>query len=92
MKIKKNIQSKYQIKCCKEKHVDLFLIVKGKKSIMFLSKISINSCMIMYYLQAFRTVEKLKCHIKHCFKINDKQTIKMPENDEYVTFKNLKEK
>ena len=48
--------------------------------------------MIMYYLQAFRTVEKLKCHIKHCFKINDKQTIKMPENGEYATFKNLKEK
>ena len=30
-----------------------------------------------YSLQAFRTTEKLKCHIKDCFKINGKQTIKM---------------
>ena len=92
MKIKKNIQSKYEIKCCEEKHVDLLLTVKPMKSTMFLSKISINSCMIKYYLQVFRTAEKLKCHIKHCFKINGKQTIKMPENGEYVTFKNFKEK
>ena len=32
-----------------------------------------------YCLQAFTTAEKLKCHIKYCFKINVKQTIKMPQ-------------
>ena len=28
---------------------------------------------------AFRTVEKLKCQIKDCFKVNCKQRIKMPK-------------
>ena len=37
---------------------------------------------------AFRTVEKLKCQIKDCFKVNCKQRIKMPKNGEYVRFKN----
>ena len=45
-----------------------------------------------YCLQAFRTAEKLKCHIKLCFKINGKQTIKMPKKDEYIKFKNYKRK
>ena len=43
-----------------------------------------------YCLQAFRTAEKLKCHIKDCFKINGKQTIKMPKKGDYVKFKNFK--
>ena len=30
-----------------------------------------------YYLQAFRTAERLKCYVKDCFKINGKQRIKM---------------
>ena len=30
-----------------------------------------------YCLQAFQTAKKLKFHIKNCFKINGKQTIKM---------------
>ena len=34
----------------------------------------------------------LKCHIKNCFKINGKQTIKMPKKGEYVKFKNLERK
>ena len=42
-----------------------------------------------YCLQAFRTAGKLKCHIKDCFKINGKQTIKMPKKGEYVKFKNF---
>ena len=29
---------------------------------------------------------------KDCFKINDKQTIKMPKKDEYVKFKNTERK
>ena len=30
-----------------------------------------------YCLQSFRSARKLKCHIKNCFKINDKQSVKM---------------
>ena len=45
-----------------------------------------------YCLQAFRTAEKLKCHIKDCFKINGKQTIKIRKKDEYVKFKNFERK
>ena len=33
-----------------------------------------------YCLHAFITEEVLKCHIKDCFNINGKQTIKMPKN------------
>ena len=40
-------------------------------------------------MQAFRTAEKLKCHIKCCLKINGKQTIKMPKKGEYIKFKNF---
>ena len=35
---------------------------------------------------------KLKYHIKDGFKINDKQTIKMPKKDKYVKFKNFERK
>ena len=42
-----------------------------------------------YCLQAFRTTEKLKCHIEDCFKINGKQTIKVPKNGAYIKFKNF---
>ena len=45
-----------------------------------------------YCLQAFRTAEKLKCHIKDCFKSNGKHTIKMPKKGEYVKFKNFEGK
>ena len=45
-----------------------------------------------YYLQAFRIAEKLKCHIKDYFKINHKQTIKMPKKGEYIKFKNFRRK
>ena len=37
---------------------------------------------LLLLLQAFRTAEKLKCHIKDCFKINSKQTFKMPKRGE----------
>ena len=40
-----------------------------------------------YCLQAFRTAEKLKFHIKDCFKTNGKQTIKMPKKAGYIKFK-----
>ena len=45
-----------------------------------------------YCLQAFRTAEKLKCHIKDCFKIKYEQTIKMPKKSEYIEFKNFGKK
>ena len=66
---------------------------------MFLSKILILSCMIIYCsmeknifcrycLQAFSTEEILKYHIKICFKTNVKQRIIMPKKGKYVKFKN----
>ena len=45
-----------------------------------------------YCLHAFITEEILKRHIKNCFKINGKQTIKMPKKDEYVKFKNFEKR
>ena len=48
-----------------------------------------NCC---YCLQAFRTAETLKCHIKDSFKINHKKKVKMPKNSEYVRFKNKERK
>ena len=36
--------------------------------------------------------QKLKCHIKDCFKTNGKQTIKMPKKDEFIKFKNYERK
>ena len=42
-----------------------------------------------YCLHAFITEEILKRHIKDCFKINGKQTIKIPKKGEYVKFKNF---
>ena len=59
---------------------------------MFLSKISTYSCMIIHCLQVFRKPEKLKCHIKDCFKINSKQTIKMSKKGVCVKFKNIERK
>ena len=43
-------------------------------------------------MQAFSSEEILKSHIKYCFKINGKQTIKMSTNDKYIKFKNLEGK
>ena len=42
-----------------------------------------------YCLQAFKIAEKLKCYIKYCFKINGKQTIKVPKKGEYIEFKSF---
>ena len=43
-------------------------------------------------LHVFITEEILKHHIKDCFKINGKQTIKVPKKGEYVKFKNYERK
>ena len=45
-----------------------------------------------YYLQAFITEEILKRHIKDCFRVNGKQTTKMPKKSEYVKFKHVEKK
>ena len=45
-----------------------------------------------YCLQDCSTEERLKSHIKHCFKINGKQRIIMPKKGEYVKFKNYERK
>ena len=45
-----------------------------------------------YYLQAFSTEEILKCRIKDCFKINDKQRIIMPKKKSMLNSKIMKEK
>ena len=50
--------------------------------------------MIIYYichycLQAFSSEEILKSHVKDCFKINGKLTIKMPKKGKYIKFKNF---
>ena len=42
----------------------------------------------LYCLQVFRIPEKLKCHNKDFFRINGKQTIKIPKKGKYVKFKN----
>ena len=69
---------------------------------MFLSKISINSCIIILYtvekifllllFTRFNTEEILTRHIKDCFKINGKQKITIPKKGEYVKFKNYERK
>ena len=86
----------YQKKCCECKLVDLLLIGEGQKKHYVLIK-DFNAFMYnhtlhrdrkhfcRYCLQAFRTAEKLK----DCFKINRKQTIKMPKKGEYIKFKNF---
>ena len=85
------------------KHVDLLLIGEGEKKYYVFIK-DFNTFMYehtlqrgrkhfsRFCLQAFRTAERLKSHIKDCFKINGKQTIKMPKKGEYIKFKNFERK
>ena len=87
-------------KCCEDKHVDLLLIGEGEKKHYVLIK-DFNTFMYnhtlhhgrkhfsCYCLQAFRTAEKLKCHIKDSFKINGKQTIKIHRKSEHIKLKNF---
>ena len=49
-----------------------------------------HSC--CFCLHAFVTEEILKRHIKDCFRINGKQTIKMPKKGEHVKFKDFERK
>ena len=88
---------------CEEKHVDILLIEeKGKRHYVLIKDFNrfmynhtlhrIKKHFCRYCLQAFSTEKLLKYHIKHCFKINGKQKIKMPKKGEYVKFKNYKRK
>ena len=43
-------------------------------------------------MHAFITEDILKHHIKDCFKINGKQTIKVPKNGRYTKCKNVEKK
>ena len=93
----------HQKKCCEEKHVHLLLIGEEGERRYVLIK-DFNTFMDDHTLhpgtehfccccfQTFRTTEKLKCHIKDCFKINFKQKIKMLKEGEYVRFKNYERK
>ena len=88
--------------CCEEKHVDLLLIGEERKHHVLIK--DFNKFMYdyslyrrrkhfcRYCLHAFITEEILKRHIKDCFKINGKQTIKMPVKGEYVKLKNFERK
>ena len=90
----------YQKKCCKEKHVDLFLTGEREKKHYVLIN-DFNRFMhdhslhrgrehfCRYCLHAFITDKILKRHIKNCFKVNVKQMIKMPKKGEYIKFKNF---
>ena len=92
-----------QKKCREDKHVGLLLIEKSDKKHYVLIK-DFNTfryfCILNrgpehsfgYCLQAFRTADVLKCHIKNCFKINGKQSIKVPKNVNMLDSKIIKEK
>ena len=45
-----------------------------------------------YCLHAFSTAELLKSQFNFCFKINDKQRIRMPQKGKYVILKNYERK
>ena len=77
--------------------------MKERKSTAFLLLISILSCMIIHYIVEENIfvviVGKLLQRQKNCnailkipFKINSKQTIKMPKKDKYIKFKIVEKK
>ena len=90
-------------KCCKEIYIDLLLIVKGGKEYYVLINNFNRSIYVhslhpgrkhfsRYFLHDFITEEILERHVKYCFKINAKQTIKMSRKVEYIIFKNFERK
>ena len=78
MKIRENIQFTYQNNVAKKKNMLIYYNRNDFNTFMCdytLHRRKKYFC--RYYLQDFRTVKKLKFHIKDCFKINGKQRIKM---------------
>ena len=88
-------------KCFEEKHVDLLLIGKaGKRHYVLIKDFNTLMCdhtlhlrrkhFCHYCLQAFSTEEISKCHLKDCFKINDKQMINMPKKGQvFASFESI---
>ena len=102
MKIRKNLIYVSK-KCYEEKHVDLLLIreeSKGHYALIKDFRIFIYDRTLHrgrkhfcgYCLKVFSTEEILNCHIKDCFKMNDKQRIIRPKKGEYIKFKNYERK
>ena len=84
MKMKKNIKSMCKNNVGKK---NVLLLGEGgerQKNLMSLSKISPDSCMIIYYIVEENIfvvfVYTLLSQTKDSFKTNGKQTIKMPRN------------
>ena len=95
MKIKKKHPIYVSKKCCEEKHIDLLLIAEGeRKHYVLINDFNRFICnhsshggrkyFYCYYLHALITEGILKRRIKGYFKINGKQTIKMPKKGEEV--------
>ena len=89
MNIRKNILFMYQKKCYDEKDVDILLIGEEGKRQYVRSYITLH--FRRYCLQAFRTEDILKYHIKDCFKINGKENI-MPKKFNMLNSKFMREK
>ena len=79
----------YQKKCCEGKHADLLLIgEEGKRHFFLISDFNAfmydhilhlgRKYLCRYCLQAFRSEEISKRHIKGCFKSNCKKRIVLP--------------
>ena len=101
MKKRKNIQSMYQKKMFQRIACSLIIDRRGRKEKNYILINDFNRFMYdhslhhgrrhfcRYCLHDFITKEILKRHINDCFKINDKQTIKMPKKGESVKFKDF---
>ena len=77
MKISENIQSIYRNNV-EKKNMLIYYNSKDFNTFMYDHTLhQRKKYFCRYYLQALRTAEKLKFHIKDCFKINGKQKIKM---------------
>ena len=90
-------------KCFEEKYADSLLIGEEEKRHYILIK-DFNTFMYdhtlyrgvkqfcLCCLRTFSTAEIIKSHINDCFKINGKQRLIMPTNDEFVKFENYERK
>ena len=74
-----------------KKHVDLLWTGEDGQRHCVLVK-DFSTLIHLFMIIHFSAEEILKHHVKDCFKINDKQRIKMPKKGECVRFKNYKRK
>ena len=79
-------------KCCEDTHVDLLLIGEGEKKMHDHTLHCGRKHFCCYCLQAFRTAEKLKCHIKDCFKINGNKPLRCLRRVNILNSRILEEK